>query len=134
MYQRTIPSSGLAGTLLGGLPKDDGQSVMAVFTANQATVSGRDSLIVNNVELSTAAITPASKTVIAMFLYDDNNNQQTNLTQPVLFSFLNQFLTARDMYFATNPVNAIPLRFNGRTLHVPNLKSNSEGVIVAVFD
>jgi hypothetical protein len=38
-----------------------GQSVMAVFTANQATVSGRDSLIVNNVELSTAAITPVSK-------------------------------------------------------------------------
>jgi hypothetical protein len=75
VYLRTIPSSGLAGTLLGGLPKDDGQSVMAVFTANQATVSGRDSLIVNNVELSTAAITPASKTVIAMFLYDDNNNQ-----------------------------------------------------------
>ncbi len=134
VYLRTIPASGLAGTLLSGLPKDDGQSVLALFTASQATVAGRDSLHVNNVELSTAAITPASKTVIAMFLYDDNNNQQTDLSQPFLFSIVSQFLTARDMFFSTSPASAIPLRFNGRTLHVPNLKSNSEGVIVAVFD
>lgn len=134
VYLRTIPQSGLAATLLGGLPKDDGQSVMAVFTANQATVAGRDSLIVNNTELSTMAITPANKTVIAMFLYDDNDNQQTDLTQPFLFSIVSQFLTARDMFFATTPASAIPLRFNGRTLHVPNLKSETDGVIVAVFD
>ncbi len=134
VYLRTIPTGGLAGTLLGSLPKNDNQSVLAVFTANQATVAGRDSLIVDNTVLSTTQITPASATVIAMFLYDDNNNQQTDLTKPLTFSFLNQFLTARDMYFQASSAYAIPLRFNGRTLHVPNLKSQSEGVIVAVFD
>lgn len=134
VYLRTIPTSGLAGTLLSGLSSNDNQSVLAVFTANQATVSGRDSLIVDNVVLSTSTITPASKTIIAMFLYDANNNQTSDYTVPGLFTLLNTFLTARDMYFQTSTSYAIPLRFNGRTLHVPNLKSQSDGVIVAVFD
>lgn len=135
VYLRTIPpASSLAGTLLAGLPKNDNQTVMAVFTASQATVAGRDELTVDATTLSTTAITPGSATVIAMFLYDDNNNQQTDLTKPTLFNFLNQFLTARDMFFQTSTPNAIPLRFNGRNLAVRNLKSNSEGVVVAVFD
>lgn len=135
VYLRTLPpSSSPAGQLLAGLPKNDNQTVMAVFTANQATVAGRDTLAVNNVPLSTSAITPASATVIAMFLYDDNNNQQTDLTKPFLFSFLNSFLTARDVYFATSPAGSIPLYFNGRRLNVPNLKSETDGVVVAVFE
>lgn len=135
VYLRTLPpASSLAGQLLSGLPDDDNQSVLAVFTANQATVAGRDTLSVNNVPLSTQSITPASATVIAMFLYDDNNNQQTDLTKPFVFSFLNQFLTARDMYFATSPAGSIPLYFNGRSLAVPNLKSHTDGISVAVFD
>ncbi|MCW5906594.1 MAG: hypothetical protein KIS94_01960 [Chitinophagales bacterium] len=135
VYLRTLPSpTSLAGVLLSSLPSNDNQSVLAVFTSNQATVAGRDSLFVDNVELSTQQITPASATVIAMFLYDDNNNQQTDLTKPAAFGFLNQFLSARDMFFQTSTPSAIPLRFNGRTLHVRNLKSQSEGVIVAVLD
>jgi triacylglycerol lipase len=135
VYLRTLPpASSLAGQLLSGLPSNDNQSVLAVFTANQATVAGRDTLSVNNVGLSTQDITPASATVIAMFLYDDNNNQQTDLTKPFMFSFLSQFLTARDQYFTTTPEGSIPLYFNGRALAVPNLKSASDGVIVAVFD
>ena len=134
VYLRTIPSSGLAGTLLGSLPENDNQSVLAVFTANQATVAGRDSLDVDGVELSTSTITPASATVIAMFLFDDNNNQQTDLTKPFLFSILTSFLTARDFFLQTSSEHAIPLRFNGRILHLPNLKSASDGVMVAVFD
>ncbi len=135
VYLRTVPpASTLAGTLLSSIPKNDNQSVLAVFTANQATVAGRDSLVVDNVVMSTSSITPASATIIAMFLYDDNNNQQTDLTTPFTFTLLTSFLTARDFYLQTSTPYAIPLRFNGRTLHVPNLKSQSEGVIVAVFD
>lgn len=134
VYLRTIPTSGLAGTLLSSLSENDNQSVLAVFTANQATVAGRDSLEVDNVILSTSTITPASNTIIAMFLFDGNNNQQSDYTVPGLFGILPTFLTARDMYFQTSFAYAVPLRFNGRTLHVPNLKSQSDGVIVAVFD
>ena len=134
VYLRTIPTSGLAGTLLSSLSDNDNQSVVAVFTANQATIAGRDSLAVDNVVLSTSAITPASNTVIAMFLFDGNNNQQSDYTVPGLFGLLNTFLTARDMYFQTATSHAVPLYFNGRTLYVPNLKSHTDGVIVGVFD
>ncbi len=134
VYLRTIPTSGLAGSLLASLSDNDNQSVVAVFTASQATVAGRDSLSVDNVVLSTTAITPASATVIAMFLFDANNNQQSDFTVPGLFGVLNTFLTARDMYFQTTTAHAVPLYFNGRTLNVPNLKSHTDGVIVGVFD
>lgn len=134
VYLRTIPTSGLAGTLLGSLSNNDNQSVLAVFTANQATVAGRDSLLVDNVVLSTTAITPAANTVIAIFLFDGNNNQHSDFTVPGFFSVLTTFLTARDMYFQTATSTAIPLRFNGRNLFVPNLKSHTDGVMVAVFD
>ncbi len=134
VYLRTIPTSGLAGSLLAGLSNDDNQSVLAVFTASQATVAGRDSLSVDNIVVSTTAITPAANTVIAMFLYDGNNNQQSDFTVPGLFGLLNSFLTARDVYFQTATPHSIPLRFNGRSLNIPNLKSGSDGIIVGVFD
>ena len=135
VYLRTIPQSGLAATLLGGLPKDDGQTVLAIFTANQAVVNGRDQLFINdNVELSSASISPASATNIAFFVYDDNNNQQTDLTEPSIFGFLNSFLSGVDVYLPTNPEAAIKLSFNGRNQFVRNLKSQSDGVVVAVFN
>lgn len=134
VYLRTIPTTGLAGTLLASLSDNDNQSVLAVFTANQATVAGRDSLLVDNVVLSTTTITPAANTVIAMFLFDGNNNQHSDFTVPGFFSVLTTFLTARDMYFQTALLAAIPLRFNGRNMFVPNLKSHTDGVMVAVFD
>ncbi|MCS6990624.1 MAG: alpha/beta fold hydrolase [Chitinophagales bacterium] len=135
VYLRTVPPAGsLAGLLLSALPKNDNQTVLAVFTASQATIAGRDELIVANTTLSTPEITPASATVIATFLYDDNNNQETDLTKPLAFLFVTQFLTARDMYFQTATPQPITLSFNGRKLVVRNRKSASEGIVVAVFD
>ena len=135
VYLRTIPpSSSLAGSLLAGLSNNDDQTVLAEFTANQAVVAGRDSLSVADTLLSTSAITPASASVIAMFLYDANDNHVSDMTEPTIFTFLNSFLTARDMYFPTSPAGSIKLRFNGQNLFVPNLKSHTDGIAVAVFD
>ncbi|MCS6917552.1 MAG: alpha/beta fold hydrolase [Chitinophagales bacterium] len=135
VYLRTVPPAGsLAGLLLSALPKNDNQTVLAVFTSSQATVAGRDVLTVDNTTLSTNDIMPASATVIATFLYDDNNNQKTDLTKPLAFLFMTQFLTARDMYFQTVTPASIQLSLNGRKLAVRNRKSASEGIVVAVFD
>jgi len=135
VYLRAFPpSTSTAGLLLSGIPSDDDQTAMAVFTANQAIVAGRDDLTVNGTTLSTQAFTPAANTVIALFLFDGNSNGQSDLTVPGLFAILNVFLSARDMFFPTEPASSIPLQFNGRTMGVPNLKSDSDGVIVAVFD
>jgi hypothetical protein len=135
VYLRAFPpASSTAGLLLSGIPSNDDQTAMAVFTANQAVVAGRDDLTVNGTTLSTPAFTPASNTVIAMFLFDGNGNGQSDLTVPGLFGLLNVFLSARDMFIPTTPPAPVPLVFNGRAMAVPNLRSASDGVIVAVFD
>lgn len=134
VYLRMLPKSGLGAILLGGLPKDDRQSVLAVFTANQAVINGRDQLFVDAVELSSAAISPASATNIAFFCYDENQNQQTDLTEPAVFGFLSSFLSGADVFFPTTPARSIHLQFNGRSMYAPSLKSESDGVMVAVFN
>lgn len=135
VYLRTLPPpTSLAGLLLSGLPASPDQSVVAIFTANQAVVSGRDTLLVNNTILSTPDFTPASNTVIALFLFDANNNQQSDLTVPPPFNLLNQFLSARDYFIPAFPPQPVTLFFNGRILKVPNYPSDSDGIIVAVFE
>lgn len=134
VYLRTLPpSSSIAGLLLNGLPSDDNQTVMAVFTASQATVSSRDTLIVDNNILSTPQFAPATETAIAFFLYDSNNNSQTDNSS--IFTFgLTPFLAGVDMFFHTEPRYAIHLEFNGRSMYVPSIKSQTDGIVVAVFD
>lgn len=134
VYLRTLPPpTSLAGLLLAGLPSSPDQSVLAVFTANQAVISGRDTLAVSNTLFSTPDFTPASNTVIALFLFDANNNQQSDFTVPVPFNLMNQFLSARDYFIPAHPPQIVSLFFNGKTLKIPNYPSN-DGIIVAVFE
>lgn len=134
VYLRLLPPAGsFAGNLLSSLPKDDNQSVVVVFTANQAVISGRDELIVDGNTLSVPQFAAADKTTIAMFLYD-NGNETTDMTSAnVLFSSF-PFLEAIDIFFPTSTPKTIPCKFNGRNLFVRNWKSDSEGVTIAIFD
>ncbi len=134
VYLRLLPPAGsFAGNLLSSLPKDDNQSVVVVFTANQAAISGRDELVVNGNTLSIPDFAAADKTTIAMFLYD-NGNSTTDLTSAnVLFSSF-PFLEAVDVFFPTTTPQTITCTFNGRNLPVRNWKSDSEGVTIAIFD
>jgi hypothetical protein len=133
VYLRTLPTSGLASILLSGLPQNDNQSVLVTFTSNQATINGRDSLIVDGNVLSTPQFCSASSTTIAMFLYDDGDNT-TELTAHSSFGILPFFLKGVDMFFSTATPQPIQCRFNGRNLFVRNWKSGTEGVSIAVFD
>lgn len=135
LYLRNLPAPGsLAGTLLGGLPKDDNQTVLAVFTANQAVVNGRDNLTIDANDCATTQLASAEQTNIALFCYDDNNNQQTD-GGSVNFLFQQfPFLNATDIYLATNPRRSVLIEFNSKKMYVPTLKSESEGIAVAVFN
>lgn len=135
VYLRTIPSSGLASLLLGSLPSDDNQTVLAFYSGSQAVISGRDSLTVDDTFLATPDFTAAANSIIAMFFYDDNNNQVSDVTQiGGTWAFLNTFLKAIDFYFPTQNSTSIPLQLNGRTINVPNLQSATEGVAIAQFN
>lgn len=127
------PASSLAGILLGNVPQDDNQSALAVFTANQAVLFGRDELSVDGFDLATSEYAAPEKTNIAFFLYDDGNSQTDGNIHSV-FNFLPAFLTGVDYYIPTIESASIELKFNGRAIHVPNLKSGADGTMVAVFD
>jgi pimeloyl-ACP methyl ester carboxylesterase len=134
VYLRTLPPAGsLPGLLLGGLPKNDQQSVLAIFSASKGIISPRDELRAGGTTLSTAQLTPAAKSIIAMFLYD-NGDSQSGLTVHPTFQLLQNFLTGVDFFIPTFAPQSIQLELNGRQLHIPNWKSETQGISVAVFD
>lgn len=134
VYLRSLPSStSLAGLLLNSLPSDDEQAVITIFTANQAVINGRDDLRSNGFELSTPEFASADNTSIAFFLYDGNNDGQTNGTAVGLFGNF-PFLSGIDVFFQTAQQESIELTFAGRTMRVRNWPSESEGITIAVFD
>jgi triacylglycerol lipase len=134
VYLRTLPApTSLAGLLLASIPKNDNQSVMIIFSSNKAVINGRDVLKVNGTEISTEEFASAEQTSIAFFLYDGNNNQQTDLEPMGLFGSF-PFLAAADFYIPTQNIAYTECEFNGRKLFVRNWKSDSEGIGIAVFD
>ncbi len=134
VYLRTFPAPNtFAGILLAGVPANDNQSVLAVFSASRAVIDQRDMLSVNGFSLSSPTLTPAQKTIIAMFLYDGGDGQSSGNVH-TSFQLLQSFLTGVDYFTPTVEPASIKLEFNGRNLFVPNWKSQTDGVSVAVFD
>jgi pimeloyl-ACP methyl ester carboxylesterase len=133
VYLRTLPGPfSPAGLLLAGLPNTAAQSVFNCFSASQAVVNGRDTLTLDGVTLSTNQFASPEKTAISFFLYDANNNNQSDLTPAGLFGSFS-FLSGIDVF--ANPADAAPAVFqlNSRIQRVPKIPSN-EGIEVVVFD
>jgi pimeloyl-ACP methyl ester carboxylesterase len=134
IYLRTFPvGASLAGLFLGGIPKDDLQSVTIFFGASQAAVANRDILVLNGNTLSNNTFCSKENTTIALFAYDDNKNKNTDLYSISAFASF-PFLKGADIYFSTDIDQTISMKFNGRQLNARNWKSNSEGVNVMVFE
>lgn len=132
VYLRTLPNSGMASMLLSGIPKDKKQAGLAIFSANKAIIHGRDTLMVNNLELSTEALSPAKKTAIAHFLYDDNKDGKTNETAIPAFQMF-PFLNGVDAFLSSKPKEKINIQFNQTTIKLTPIPSD-QGVMVVVFN
>jgi Lipase C-terminal domain/Lipase (class 2) len=133
VYLRVLPPpASLAGILLSGIPTNPEQSVLNVFASSQAIINGRDSLKVDGATLSTSQIAPASKTMISLFLYDNNKNGKSDFTIMPLYSSFT-FLNGVDQFFDAAKNEPIEIKMNNRTLFVRRWKA-SEDISVAVFD
>jgi len=134
VYLRTIPPAGsVAGVFLAGLPKNDDQAVTAIFTSTQAIINGRDELFVNDIELSTVALSSEEQSTIAMFLYDDGDGQSSGKSQPG-FLANTPFLNAVDIFMEPTTSKFSTITFNGDKIAVPHWPSKSEGFSVVVFN
>lgn len=131
LYLRTLSTKGMTGMITQKLPANNDEAVLAIFSANKAVIQSRDSLTVNGINLSDAKLANADKTAIAFFLYDDGD-KQTSTNKHAGFGLL-PFMNMIDVYLPVAK-NTIDIWFNGRTMKLPSLASQKDGIMVAVFD
>ena len=134
VYLRTIPPPiTLAGILLAGIPSNDDQSVMAVFSSSRAVIHGRDELHIDTEELSTPVLASADQTTIAFFIYDADEDGASSFG--VIDQFADfPFISGIDIYYPTTDPVSIEIQLDERELFVPNWRSATEGISVIVFD
>lgn len=125
------PTGSLASLFLTQLPNDDKRAVNGFFGASEAVIFNRDELKVNETLLSIPQLASVANTTIAMFMYDDNNNQQSDVRPISAFSAF-PFLAGVDLAFKVG--ESSKFEYNGRVLYIPNWPSATEGVSIAVFD
>lgn len=131
VYLRGFPQGNMIGMMLGNLPAKEDQSVIVLYSANKAMIAGRDSVTVNGTPVSSAALTPASKTIISSFIFDDGDGKTSG-------SGLKQFSAAPfiggvDIYLPVNNKKGNTVYYNGRKLVLPSAPSK-ERILLAVFN
>ena len=133
LYLRTYPPAGsLAAALLNVIPRDDEQSISGIFSTNRSIQVGRDQLTADGINLSTNEFASPEQFSVAIFLYDDNDNMETDLYSVPTFNKI-QNLTGVDFFKHVEIPDHTEYIFNGEARRVPNWRSASDGISVAMF-
>lgn len=131
VYLRALPKSGMTALLLNTLPATDQQTVLAIFSSNRAVIAGRDSLTIDGLNLSSSAISPASKTAIANFIFENGDGNSTGNLIPSFKAV--PFMNGIDFLLDPNDSKPIHIFYNGKNYYLPKRKSASEGIMVLVL-
>jgi pimeloyl-ACP methyl ester carboxylesterase len=133
VYLRTLPppDAGIAGALLSSVPFVEGASTLVAFIASRGLRHPEDVLTLDGVSLLSDGIAAPAKTLIALFLYDGDNDPSTKGDQITLFEGF-PFLGAID---ATNPSEGhATFKLNDRSLAVKRWPGEPDGAVIAIFD
>lgn len=131
VYLRGFPKGNMVAQMLGNLPASDSQSVIVIYSSSKAIIAGRDSLTVNGVPVSSPTLTPASKTIISSFIYDDGDGKTSG--KALRQYGVAPFLGGVDISLPANKNSSHIIYFNGRTIAVPAV-SSKEKILLAVFN
>ena len=130
VYLRTLPAPGsMAGALLALIPFEHEAPMVAVFSASRGLIAGVNSLTVAGTEILTEDTAAAEDTTIAIFLFDDDEDLESDLTVPPLLATF-PFLSGLDVALPTGPVT---LRLDEREL-VVRAQPATDGATIAVFE
>ena len=128
-YLHTLPSGGMVSLLLGGIPKSAETAAWVLFSSQAAINPEKDFLKLNNDTLSTAKLTPAAKTVVALFLYDNGKKQNSMETHPAFKQA--PFMNGIDYLLPSNGSSAL-LEWNKKMMKIPVVSSNKFITIVVL--
>lgn len=130
VYLRTLPAPGTAaGALLAVIPFDHEAPVLVVFSASTGMIAGINSLQVDGNETLTEETAAAEDTTIAVFLFDGNENLESELTVVGLFATF-PFLAGLDIALPQAPIR---IELDGRVLVVAG-RPATERALIAVFE
>jgi len=124
--------SSITALITSIVPYNDNMGIMILFASNQAIYSGRDTASVDGYDLATPELSSPAQSSIAYFLSDENLNGASDYTQSSLSAM--NFLADLDYYIPVTPRRSVRFEVNGSVLNIPNWKSDTEGVSLAVFD
>lgn len=130
VYLRGFPKGNMVAGMLGKLPSKEDQAALVIYSSTRAMVGGRDSVTVNGLPLCSPLLTPASRTVISSFLFDDGDGQTSGAA---LKQYANApFIGGADMLLPAGKKKVIRLYYNGQTLVLP-ARPSKERILLAVF-
>lgn len=131
IYLRGFPKGNMIASMLGSLPAKEDQSVIVVYSSNHAMIQGRDTVAVNDVPVTSPELTPASRTIISSFLFDDGDGISSG--KAIRQFSLAPFLGGVDLSLPVNNKNGNRVYFNGRILVLPAIPSKDR-ILLAVFN
>ncbi|MDZ4808587.1 MAG: hypothetical protein SGI96_09985 [Bacteroidota bacterium] len=131
IYLRGFPKGNMISMMLGNLPAKDDQSAIVIFSSNKAMIGGRDSVTLNGIPVSSSILTPASKTIISSFIFDDGDGISSGKALKQFSAA--PFIGGVDISLPVNSKKANIVYFNGRKLVLP-LVSSKERILLAVFN
>lgn len=131
IYLRGFPQGNAIATMIGNIPMQENQSAIVIYSATRAMIAGRDSVTVNGIPVSTSRLTPASKTVISAFLFDDGDGKSSG--EPLKQFGTLPFLAGIDISLLANNNESHMIYFNGRTMVLPGAPSKDR-IMIVVFN
>lgn len=133
VYMRTLGrGEGFIGNIIKSQAKfSDNYSIVVLFSSNKAVYLGRDKVFIDDNPLPDESILP-EQTTVAFFFRDIDEDGKTSFSRGA-FSNL-PLLEEIDYFIGTDLRRSVKLELNGKKLFVPNWKSKTEGISIAVFD
>jgi hypothetical protein len=116
--------------LLGQVPEREDQSALVIYSAASAMIGGRDSVTVNGISVCSATLTPASKTAITSFIYEDGDGVSTGRTIKQFTA--TPFISGIDLLLEAGENKLLRLRYNSQQLTL-RARPSKERVLLAVF-
>ncbi len=130
IYLRGFPTGNMIARLLGTMPSREDQSVVTIYSAEKAMIAGRDSITINGIPVSSSSLTPARRTIISSFIFDDGDGRSSG--EPLKSFSIGSFIGGVDISLPVSPNGVNIVYYNGSILHLPSVPSNQR-IMIAVI-